>query len=162
MLSGSIATGRSILAAQAMGADMAYIGSAFIATREAAAVDGYKQMIIDSTSEDIQYTNAITGIWANYLRPSIMRAGLDPQNLPLGDPTKLDLKAHRHVGGGPKAWKEIWGSGQGIGTINAVVRAAELIERLRVEYQAARKEWLATIPNSERAGEGSLLRRALA
>lgn len=162
LLSGSIATGRSILAAQAMGADMAYIGSAFIATREAAAVDAYKQMIIDSTSEDIQYANSITGIWANYLRPSLVRAGLDPHNLPISDPTKLDLKAHRHVGGGPKAWKEIWGCGQGIGTIKEVVRAEQLIERLTSEYQTAKEQWLATVQNPERAGGHSLQKRALA
>jgi nitronate monooxygenase len=162
LLSGSIATGRSILAAQAMGADMAYIGSAFIATREAAAADGYKQMIVDSTSEDIQYTNAITGVWANYLRPSLVRAGLDPQNLPLGDPTKLDLKAHRHVGGGPKAWRDIWGSGQGIGTVDKVIGAAELIERLTIEYQTARKDWLAALHNGARAGLRSAPQRALA
>ena len=131
-LSGSIATGDAVLAAEAMGADLAYIGSAFIATEEANAAAPYKQMIVDGRADDIVYTNLITGVHGNYLKPSLSRAGLDPDNLPVSDPTKMDF------GGGPKAWKDIWGSGQGIGAVNAIIPAAELIDRLSAEYRAAR------------------------
>ena len=129
-LSGSIANGGAILAAQAMGADLAYIGSAFIATEEANAVSDYKQMLVESGASDIIYTNAITGIHGNYLRPSLVRAGLDPAHLP--DPQAMDF------GNGKKAWKDVWGSGQGIGAVTAVVPVASLVARLTEEYIAAR------------------------
>ena len=130
-LSGSIANGQSILAAQAMGADVGYIGSAFIATEEAVAVPEYKQMIVDSRSEDIVYSNLFTGVHGNYLRGSIERAGMDPKNLPTSDPSAMDF-------GGSKAWKDIWGSGQGVGSVDAVVPAADLIARFKREYAAAK------------------------
>ena len=132
-LSGSIATGGAILAAQAMGADFAYIGSAFIATHEARAVDAYKKAIVDSNSDDIVYSNLFTGVHGNYLAPSIRAAGLDPENLPESDPSKMNFG-----GDAKKAWKDIWGCGQGIGAINAVVSAAERIAQLKKEYQEAR------------------------
>ncbi|MEG0923063.1 MAG: nitronate monooxygenase family protein [Comamonas sp.] len=131
-LSGSIASGRSILAAQAMGADFAYIGSAFIATEEARAVEEYKQMIINSSSDDIVYSNLFTGVHGNYLSPSIRAAGMDPDNLPVSDPAAMSFGKER------KAWKEIWGSGQGIGAIKQVQPAAELVAHLKREYFAAR------------------------
>lgn len=130
-LSGSIANGQSILAAQAMGADVGYIGSAFIATEEAVAVPEYKQMIVDSRSEDIVYSNLFTGVHGNYLRGSIERAGMDPDKLPESDPSAMDF-------GGSKAWKDIWGSGQGVGSVDAVVPAADLIARFKREYAAAK------------------------
>jgi nitronate monooxygenase len=135
-LSGAIATGDSVLAAQAMGADFAYIGSAFIATLEARATDAYKEMIVSSTSRDIVYSNLFTGVHGNYLRGSIVNAGLDPEHLPVSDPSKMDF------GGGEsakKAWKDIWGCGQGIGAVDGVVPAAELVARLKREYAAARR-----------------------
>ena len=133
-LSGSIATGGAILAAQAMGADFAYIGSAFIATHEARAMDAYKQAMVDCNSEDGVYTNLFTGVHGNYLAPSIRAAGLDPENLPESDPSKMNFG-----GDAKKAWKDIWGCGQGIGAINSVVSAAERIAQLKKEYQEARK-----------------------
>jgi nitronate monooxygenase len=133
-LSGSIASGGAVLAAQAMGADFAYIGSAFVATEEARAVEGYKQMIVDSSSDDIVYSNLFTGVHGNYLKGSIKAAGLDPDNLPESDPTKMNFG-----GTGAKAWKDVWGCGQGIGAIKSVQPAAELIGRLRREYQSARQ-----------------------
>jgi nitronate monooxygenase len=132
-LSGSIATGGAVLAAQAMGADLAYIGSAFIATSEANAAESYKNMIVDSSAADILYTNAITGVHGNYLKPSLARAGLDPENMPVSDPSKMNFGTDK-----PKAWKDIWGSGQGIGAVKAVVPVAELVARLTREYEAAR------------------------
>ncbi len=132
-LSGSIATGDAILAAQAMGADFAYIGSAFIATHEARAAEGYKQAIVDSNSDDIVYSNLFTGVHGNYLAPSIRAAGLDPENLPESDPSKMNFG-----GDAKKAWKDIWGCGQGIGAINAVVSTAELVAKMRSQYMAAR------------------------
>jgi len=132
-LSGSMGTGDAILAAQAMGADLAYIGSAFIATEEARASDAYKQMIVASNSDDIVYSNLFTGVHGNYLRGSVVAAGLDPENLPESDPSKMDFG-----GGAAKAWKDIWGSGQGIGAVKQVVPAAELVGRLKREYAAAR------------------------
>ena len=133
-LAGSISTGRGVLAAQALGADVAYIGSAFIATREAHATDGYKQAIVDGAAGDIVYTNLFTGVHGNYLRASITRAGLDPDNLPVSDPSKMNFG-----GGAPaKAWKDIWGCGQGIGAIRDVPGAGELVARLVCEYGAAR------------------------
>lgn len=138
LLSGSIANGSAILAAQAMGADMAYIGSPFIATHEARAVDEYKKAIADSSSKDIIYSNAFTGIHGNYLIPSIERAGLDPDNLPISDPSKMDFGAATD-NTGAKAWKDIWGSGQGIGAVKEVVSTQALIDRLSEEYTAAKK-----------------------
>ncbi|WP_310463633.1 nitronate monooxygenase family protein [Sphaerotilus sp.] len=132
-LSGSISTGGAVLAAQAMGADFAYIGSAFIATEEARASDAYKQAIVDGNSDDIVYSNLFTGVHGNYLKPSIRAAGLDPDNLPESDPTKMNFG-----GDARKAWKDIWGCGQGIGAVNAVVPAAERVAQLRREYLAAK------------------------
>ena len=133
-LSGSIASGDAVLAAQAMGADFGYIGSAFIATHEARASEAYKQAIVDSNSDDIIYSNLFTGVHGNYLASSIRAAGLDPENLPASDPSKMSFGSDR-----TKAWKDIWGCGQGIGTIDAVTSTAELVARLRREYQAARE-----------------------
>ena len=139
-LSGAIANGRAIRAARVLGADFAYIGSAFIATTEANAVEAYKQMITSSSAEDIVYSNLFTGVHGNYLKPSIVRAGLNPDDLPTSDPSKMnfgtDASGERAK---PKAWKDIWGSGQGIGAIKAVEPAAALIGRLRSEYEAARQ-----------------------
>ena len=132
-LSGSIASGDAILAAQAMGADFAYIGSAFIATLEARAAEDYKQAIVDCSSDDIVYSNLFTGVHGNYLAPSIRSAGLDPENLPESDPTKMNFG-----GDAKKAWKDIWGCGQGIGAINAIQSTAELVAKFKREYQAAR------------------------
>ncbi|MDP2259528.1 MAG: nitronate monooxygenase family protein [Caulobacter sp.] len=137
-LSGSIASGRAILAAQAMGADLAYIGSAFIATKEANAVQGYKDMIVESSGEDIVYSNLFTGVHGNYLRPSIVRAGMDPDNLPVSDPSAMNFGS----GGNQeaKAWKDIWGCGQGIGAIDQVLSAGELVAKFAEEYEAAKAE----------------------
>ena len=134
-LSGAIASGNAILAAQAMGADFAYIGSAFIATHEARASDAYKQAIVDGNSDDVVYSNLFTGVHGNYLAPSIRAAGLDPENLPESDPSKMNFGG----GAAAKAWKDIWGCGQGIGAVDAVTSTAELVARLRREYQAARE-----------------------
>ncbi len=134
-LSGSISTGGAVLASQAMGADFAYIGSAFIATDEARAAEAYKQCIVESNSDDIVYSSLFTGVHGNYLKPSIRNAGMDPDNLPESDPSKMNF------GGGDsakKAWKDIWGCGQGIGAVKAVVPAAEMVARLKREYEAAR------------------------
>ena len=135
-LSGSIANGASILAAQAMGADLAYIGSAFIATKEANATEAYKQAIVDHGAGDIVYTNLFTGVHGNYLKPSIVNAGLDPDNLPVSDPSKMNFGS----GGNSKskAWRDIWGCGQGIGAIDAVLSAGDLVDRFKREYAAAR------------------------
>jgi nitronate monooxygenase len=137
-LSGAIANGRAVLAAQAMGADLAYIGSAFIATQEARAGDGYKDMIVASGGEDIVYTNLFTGVHGNYLRPSIVAAGLDPDDLPQADPSKMNFGS----GGNQeaKAWRDIWGCGQGIGAVKHVPSAGELVARLAAEYEAAKAE----------------------
>jgi len=137
-LSGAIANGRAIRAARVLGADFAYIGSAFIATTEANAVENYKAMITTSTAADIVYSNLFTGVHGNYLKPSIVAAGLDPDNLPVSDPSKMNFgtdDSGERVR--PKAWKEIWGSGQGIGSIDEVLPAAELIARFKAEYDAA-------------------------
>ena len=133
-LSGSIASGGAVLAAQAMGADFGYIGSAFIATEEARAVDGYKQAIVDGKSDDIVYSNLFTGVHGNYLKASIRNAGLDPDKLPESDPSKMNFG-----GDAKKAWKDIWGCGQGIGAIDKVLPTAELVARLKREYEAARR-----------------------
>ncbi|TXS90222.1 nitronate monooxygenase [Parahaliea maris] len=136
LLSGSIATGDAILAAQAMGADLGYIGSAFIATEEANAEEAYKQAIVNNGASDIVYTNLFTGVHGNYLRPSIEAAGLDPDNLPESDPSAMSFGS----GGdsAAKAWKDIWGCGQGIGAVKDVLPAAELVARLKREYAAAK------------------------
>ena len=136
-LSGSIANGGAILAAQAMGADFAYIGSAFIATHEARAVEAYKQMLVECTSDDIVYSNLFTGVHGNYLKPSIRAAGLDPDHLPESDPSKMNFG-----GDAKKAWKDIWGCGQGIGAISEVTSTADLVARLKREYAAARARLL--------------------
>ena len=133
-LSGSISSGGAILAAQAMGADFAYIGSAFIATVEARASEAYKQAIVDGSSDDIVYSSLFTGVHGNYLAPSIRAAGMDPANLPEGDVKTMDFGGE----GAKKAWKDIWGCGQGIGAIDAVTTTAELVARLRREYNDAR------------------------
>ncbi|HUP05931.1 MAG TPA: nitronate monooxygenase family protein [Caldimonas sp.] len=132
-LSGAIATGGAVLAAQAMGADFAYVGSAFVATEEARAVDAYKRAIVEGTSDDIVYSSLFTGVHGNYLKASIRAAGLDPDRLPEGDKSQMDMGTAR------KAWKDIWGSGQGIGAVKAVVPAGELVARLRREYVDARQ-----------------------
>ncbi|MDH7943324.1 nitronate monooxygenase family protein [Pseudohongiella sp. SYSU M77423] len=134
LLSGSIATGGAILAAQAMGADLAYIGSPFIATHEARAVDDYKKMIVESNSDDIVYSNFYTGVHGNYLKGSIINAGMDPDNLPESDPSKMNFGG----GGEKRAWRDIWGCGQGIGVVREVVSTAELVARLKREYHEAR------------------------
>ena len=136
-LSGSIASGDAVLAAQAMGADFAYIGTAFIATEEARASDAYKQAIVDGNSDDIVYSNLFTGVHGNYLAPSIVAAGMDPANLPEGDVKTMNFGGGE--GSKAKAWKDIWGSGQGIGAIGEVTSAAVFIDKLKREYQAARQ-----------------------
>jgi nitronate monooxygenase len=136
-LSGAIATGDGVLAALAAGADFAYIGSAFIATDEARAVDGYKQMITQSNSDDIVYSNFYTGIHGNYLKGSIKNAGMDPDNLPQSDPSKMNF-ATGEGASTAKAWKDIWGCGQGIGSIREVVPAGQLVERFKREYAEAK------------------------
>lgn len=137
-LSGSIANGHAILGAQAMGADLAYIGSAFIATQEAAADPAYKQMIVDSTGEDIVYSNLFTGVHGNYLAPSIVAAGMDPKDLPQSDASKMNFGS----GGNQKskAWRDIWGCGQGIGAVKSVPTAGELVQRLSDEYEVAKAQ----------------------
>ncbi|HSU24053.1 nitronate monooxygenase family protein [Comamonadaceae bacterium OTU4NAUVB1] len=136
-LSGAIATGDAVLAAQAMGADFAYIGTAFIATEEARASDDYKRAIVEGSSDDIVYSNLFTGVHGNYLAPSIVAAGLDPANLPQGDLKTMNFATGD--GSKAKAWKDIWGSGQGIGAIGEVTSAAAYVDRLRRQYQAARE-----------------------
>ena len=135
-LSGAIAHGRAILGAQAMGADLAYVGSAFIATKEANANPAYQQMIVESSGEDITYTNLFTGVHGNYLTPSIIAAGLDPANLPVSDASAMNFGS----GGNSKAkaWRDIWGCGQGIGAVKSIPSAAELVARLSAEYEEAK------------------------
>jgi nitronate monooxygenase len=137
-LSGSIATGGAVLAAQAMGADFAYIGSAFIATHEARAAEAYKQAIVACNSDDIVYSSLFTGVHGNYLAPSIRAAGLDPEHLPESDPSKMNFG-----GDAKKAWKDIWGSGQGIGAISKIQSTADFVAQLRREYRQARERLLA-------------------
>lgn len=144
-LSGSIANGRAILAARAMGADFAYIGSAFIATEEARAVEGYKQMIVDSSSQDVVYTNYFSGVHGNYLKGSIANTGMDPDHLPEADPSKMDFGTAEdgsNTGASKKVWKDIWGCGQGIGAIKQVLPTADLVARLKSEYAQARQALL--------------------
>ncbi len=145
LLSGSISRGDSILAAQAMGADLAYLGSTFIATTEANAAQDYKQCLVDSSAEDIVYSNLFTGVHGNYLKPSIIAAGLDPNDLPESDPSKMDFGS----GGNSekKAWKDIWGCGQGIGAITAIEPAADVVARLSREYKAAKARLADAIQN---------------
>jgi len=156
-LSGSIATGRAVLAAQAMGADFAYIGSAFIATIEARASNEYKQAVVNGNSDEIVYTDYFTGVHGNYLKPSIRAAGLNPDALPAADTLRMNF-----ANDGPKVWKDIWGSGQGIGAIDEVVSTQQLIERVAREYWSARRELLAVpLPpdasvTSSPAGRGAL------
>ena len=140
LLSGAIATGDGVLAAQAMGADLAYLGSAFIATTEANADPAYKQALVDYAASDIVYTNLFTGVHGNYLKPSIEAAGMDPDNLPESDPSAMNFGS----GGSSKskAWKDIWGCGQGINAIKEIVPTADLVARLRWEYEAAKKRIL--------------------
>ena len=137
-LSGAIANGRSILAARAMGADLAYIGSAFIATQEASASAGHKAAIVAGTARDIVYTNLFSGVYANYLRSSIVAAGLDPDHLPTSDPSAMSF-ASKDDAAPVKRWRDIWGSGQGIGAVHEVVAAAALVARLEREYREARE-----------------------
>jgi len=140
-LSGAIAHGRSILAAEAMGADFAYMGSAFIATEEARAVEDYKRMIVACSAEDIVYTNLITGVHGNYLKPSLRAAGLDPDNLAGHEASQMNFGSERK-----RRWKDIWGAGQSVGGVHAVVPAAALIDRLAAEYAAARQRLAAGSP----------------
>jgi len=136
LLSGSIATGDAVLAAQAMCADLAYIGSAFIATEEADAEQGYKQAIVDYGADDIVYSSLFTGVHGNYLKPSIEAAGLDPNNLPESDPSKMDFGSGGNTDA--KAWKNIWGCGQGIGAVKALDTAGDYVAKLRGQYQQAK------------------------
>ena len=140
-LSGAIATGQAVLGAQALGADFGYIGSAFIATTEARADERYKDMIVDSGASDIVYSDLFTGVSGNYLRPSIVNAGLDPDNLPKGDYSTMNFGSGGNTDA--KAWKDIWGCGQGIGAVKAVLPAGELIDRLKREYAVARERLVA-------------------
>jgi nitronate monooxygenase len=140
-LSGAIAHGRAILAAQALGADFAYLGSAFIATAEARAEADHKQMVVEHGAEDIVYTDLITGVHGNYLKPSLIRAGIDPENLAAQEAPRMDFGGAR-----VKKWKDIWGSGQGIGAVRAVQPTAALVARLRAEYAAARRRLGAASP----------------
>lgn len=136
LLAGAIANGGSILAAEAMGADMAYIGSPFIATREARATEAYKQAIVEAHANDIVYSNYFTGVHGNYLKASIVASGLDPDNLPVADPSKMDFAA---ASTGAKAWKDIWGAGQGVGAVKAIEPVSALVDRLAQEYAAAKQ-----------------------
>ncbi|WP_343806209.1 nitronate monooxygenase family protein [Marinobacterium maritimum] len=142
ILSGSISSGRDVLAAQAMGADMGYMGTRFIATQEAQADDAYKQMLIDCTADDIVYSSLFTGVHGNYLKPSIKAAGMDPDNLPDADKSTMNFGSGGNTSA--KAWKDIWGAGQGIGRIKDVPTTAELIARFVEEYESAKHELVAS------------------
>jgi nitronate monooxygenase len=148
-LSGAIATGDAVLACQAMGADFAYIGSAFIATDEARAADAYKQCVVDSNSDDIVYSNLFTGVHGNYLKPSVRAAGMDPDHLPESDPSAMNFGGE----GAKKAWKDIWGCGQGIGADKAVVPAADLVARLKRRGTSRANWWPAAVIEGTRAYE---------
>jgi len=141
-LSGAIARGDSLLAAQAMGADGGYVGSAFIATEEANAEARYKQMIVEGGADDIVYSDLFTGVWGNYLKPSVAAAGMDPDKLERSDPSAMDFGPNREK---PKSWKEIWGSGQGIGAVRDVIPAGHLVDRIEAEYLAAQDRLAATL-----------------
>jgi len=156
LLAGAISTGGGVLAAQAMGADMAYLGSRFIATTEARATDAYKQMMVDSSAVDIVNSNFFTGIHGNYLRPSIVAAGMDPDQLPMADPSKMDFEAQET---GAKAWKDIWGSGQGIAGITAIEPVAEVVDRLESEYRAARGRLGLSTEPARRANDPTIFSR---
>ena len=136
LLSGAIATGRAVLAAQVMGADLAYIGSAFVATAEARAIDAYKQAIVDGDASDIVGSSYFTGVFGNYLKSSIVKSGLDPDSLPLGEAKAMNFASSGSSGAKP--WRDIWGSGQGIGAVKTVAPAAELVARLEREYAQAK------------------------
>ena len=140
VLSGAIASGDAVLAAQAMGADFAYIGSAFIATLEARAADAYKQAIVDGNSDDVVYSNLFTGVHGNYLAPSIRNAGMDPENLSESDPSKMNFGGDKS-----KAWKDIWGCGQGIGAVSQIQSTADFVAQLKREYASARARLLANV-----------------
>jgi len=140
VLSGAIASGDAVLAAQAMGADFAYIGSAFIATLEARASEAYKQAIVDGNSDDVVYSNLFTGVHGNYLAPSIRNAGMDPENLPESDPSQMNFGGDRS-----KAWKDIWGCGQGIGAVSQIQSTADFVAQLKREYASARARLLAHV-----------------
>jgi nitronate monooxygenase len=135
LLAGAIANGRAVLAAEALGADLAYIGSAFIPTTEAQASERYKAAVVEACAADIVYTNLFTGVLGNYLKSSIINAGLDPDDLPTSDPSKMNFAS-----GSSKAWRDIWGCGQGVGGIDEVVPARALIDRIAGEYAAARQQ----------------------
>ncbi len=150
-LSGAISHGASVLAAEAMGADFGYVGSAFIATAEARASDDYKRMLVEHAAGDIVYTNLITGVHGNYLKPSLRLAGLDPDNLPTSDPSAMNFGSDRK-----KKWKDIWGAGQGIGGVREVAPAGELVARLRREYHAARARLRSASPMLNPAWEAAL------
>lgn len=137
LLSGAIAHGRSVLAAQAAGADFAYVGSAFLATHEARVDMAYKQMIADSAASDIVYSNSFTGVHGNYLRGSIVAAGMDPDNLPVSDPSAMDFGSSRPTSS-PKPWKDIWGAGQGVGAVRDICSVQDVVTRLSAEYEQAR------------------------
>jgi len=137
LLSGAMASGADVFAAQALGADLAYLGTRFIATTEAHAVPDYKQMLVDCRAEDIVYSSLFTGVKGNYLKPSIARAGMDPDHLPEADKTKMDFGSGGNTDA--KAWKDIWGAGQGVGGIHDIPSVQQLIERMVDEYQAAAK-----------------------
>lgn len=151
LLSGAIANGAAVLAAQAMGADLAYVGSGFIATQEANAVQGYKDMIVASRADDIVYSNLFTGVHGNYLRPSIVKAGLDPDNLPVADPSKMNFGSGGNTEA--KAWKDIWGCGQGIGAVKEIPTAAQFVDRLEREYLAAKRGLMGAVSNARVAAE---------
>ena len=153
-LSGSIANGGAVLAAQAMGADLGYIGSAFISTHEAVADDGYKDMIVESGSKDIVYSNLFTGVHGNYLAPSIAQAGLDPNDLPESDPSAMNFGSGGNTKS--KAWKDIWGCGQGIGAVKARYSVAEYVDKLEREYLAAK----AALARGERFDMSALMAAA--
>jgi nitronate monooxygenase len=136
LLSGSIANGDAVLASQAMGADLAYIGSAFIATTEANAEQPYKQSIVDNNADDIMLSSLFTGVHGNYLKPSIVSAGMDPDNLPESDPSKMDFGSGGNSDA--KAWKDIWGCGQGIGAVKAVLTTAQFVDKLESQYNSAK------------------------
>lgn len=142
VLSGSITTGDSILAAQSMGADFAYIGSRWLATKEANTSEGYRQAILESTAADVVYTDYFTGVHGNYLKKSIIKAGLDPENLPEGNKNAMSFSSGGNSDA--KAWRDIWGAGQGVGLMDDVPSVAEMVARLRSEYLAARARVMAT------------------
>ncbi len=143
ILSGAMGNGDAILAAQAIGADLAYMGTRFIATKEARAQQEYKQMLVDSSAKDIVYSNLFTGVHGNYLAPSIVAAGMDPDNLPIGDKSKMNFGSGGNTKA--KAWKDIWGSGQGIGGIHTIQSVEEVVEELKAQYEAARSRMFAGV-----------------